>query len=77
MPRSAGYFPFRQAAATADFSGLAPASAAAIRAAAIMPSDIPQDPRWIASNLPESTIREEYRQSGQWREDAPAAVTGR
>ena len=29
------------------------------------------------TNLPESTIREEYRQSGQWREDAPRAITGR
>ena len=44
---------------------------AAIRAAAAMPSDIPQDARWAASNLPESTVREEYRQSGQWRDDAP------
>jgi spore germination cell wall hydrolase CwlJ-like protein len=42
-----------------------------------LPSDIPPDPRWAPSNLPEPTIREEYRQSGQWREDAPAAVTGR
>lgn len=36
-----------------------------------IPSDIPQDPRWAATNLPESTIREEYRQSGQWRADSP------
>jgi hypothetical protein len=41
------------------------------------PSDIPQEPRWAASNLPESTIREEHARSGQWRDDAPAAVTGR
>ncbi len=41
-----------------------------------IPSDIPADPRWAAANLPESTIREEYRQSGQWRTDAPAAITG-
>jgi len=41
------------------------------------PSDIPQQARWAASNLPESTIREEHAQSGQWRADAPAAVTGR
>ena len=39
-----------------------------------MPSDIPQDARWTAGNLPESTIREEYRQSGQWRDDAPTAA---
>jgi len=41
------------------------------------PSDIPQDSRWAATNLPESGIREEHSQSGQWRDDAPAAVTGR
>jgi len=26
---------------------------------------------------PPSTVREEYRHSGQWRADAPAAITGR
>ena len=41
-----------------------------------VPSDIAPDPRWVASNLPESTIREEYRNSGQWRDDAPAAIAG-
>jgi hypothetical protein len=41
------------------------------------PSDIAQDPRWAASNLPDSNVREEHAQSGQWRDDAPAAVTGR
>jgi spore germination cell wall hydrolase CwlJ-like protein len=41
------------------------------------PSDIPQDARWAATNLPESGVREEHAQSGQWRDDAPAAVTGR
>jgi len=76
MPRSAGYFPFRAPAAAIDFAGLAPNTAAETRAAAAMPSDIPQDPRWRATNLPESTVREEYRQSGQWRDDAPAAVAG-
>ncbi|HST35519.1 MAG TPA: hypothetical protein VLK25_02670, partial [Allosphingosinicella sp.] len=35
-----------------------------------------QDSRWAVSNIPESTVREEYRQSGQWREDAPTSVTG-
>jgi hypothetical protein len=29
-----------------------------------------------ADDLPPSTIREEFRHSGQWREDAPAAITG-
>ena len=42
-----------------------------------IPSDIPQDPRWSATNLPVSGIREEHAQSGQWRSDAPASVTGR
>jgi spore germination cell wall hydrolase CwlJ-like protein len=41
------------------------------------PSDIAQQARWTPSNLPESTIRDEHAQSGQWRTDAPAAVTGR
>jgi spore germination cell wall hydrolase CwlJ-like protein len=50
---------------------------AAPAAAAPVPSDIPQDRRWSPSNLPASTIREEYSQSGQWRADAPGAVTGR
>lgn len=53
-----------------------PRTAAQIRAAVTVPSDIPQDPRWTPANLPESTVREEYRHSGQWREDAPAAITG-
>lgn len=76
VPRSAGYFPFRQASAAVDFSALAPASAAEVRAAAAVPSDIAQDARWTPSNLPESTVRDEYRQSGQWRDDAPSSVTG-
>lgn len=46
------------------------------RPAQALPSDIPQETRWTAANLPESTIREEYRQSGQWRADAPVAITG-
>ncbi|HST35786.1 MAG TPA: cell wall hydrolase, partial [Allosphingosinicella sp.] len=45
------------------------AAAAAYRPPAPVPSDIPQDSRWAVSNIPESTVREEYRQSGQWRED--------
>ncbi|HEV2865530.1 MAG TPA: cell wall hydrolase, partial [Allosphingosinicella sp.] len=55
----------------------APATPAEVRAAVRLPSDIPQDPRWTAADLPESTVREEYRNSGQWRDDAPAAITGR
>ena len=60
-------------------------------AALVMPQSIPvdtarapapiantaPDPRLAAANLPESTVREEYRHSGQWRADAPAAITGR
>jgi hypothetical protein len=49
---------------------------AAARAAPV-PSDIPQDTRWAPTNLPASTIREEYRESGQWRADAPGGVAGR
>ena len=74
VPRPAAYLPFgRPGAAAADPASFAQAAPAA---PAIL-SDIPQDPRWAASNLPESTVRDEYRQSGQWRDDAPAAVTGR
>ena len=64
-------------------SALNPALAAAASPAprlavpAPPPSDIPQEARWAPTNLPESGIREEHAQSGQWREDAPAAVTGR
>jgi spore germination cell wall hydrolase CwlJ-like protein len=61
-------------AASAELSSLAPARFAA---PAPPPSDIPQQTRWTPSNLPDSTIREEHAQSGQWRTDAPAAVTGR
>ena len=60
-----------------QFAALLPTSPAEIRAAAIVPSDIAPDPRWAAQNLPESTIREEYRNTGQWRADAPGSVTGR
>jgi len=61
----------------ASVEAFVPQTPAEIRAAVTIPSDIPQDTRWTAANLPESTIREEYRQSGQWREDAPRAITGR
>ena len=53
-----------------------PAAAAAACRPPPVPSDIPQDPAGRSSNVPDSTVREEYRQSGQWRDDAPAAVTG-
>lgn len=69
---------FRTAAAplVPDFTAITPEMPAAVRAAVAPPSDIPQDPRWTAANLPESTVRDEYRQSGQWRSDAPTAITG-
>ena len=54
-----------------------PARAVQARFAAPPPSDIPQEARWSPGNLPESTVREEHAQSGQWRTDAPAAITGR
>jgi hypothetical protein len=64
---------------TPDFADAA--QPAAVQARFVMPaappSDIPQQTRWAASNLPDSSVREEHAQSGQWRTDAPAAVTGR
>ena len=33
--------------------------------------------QWAAQNEAEAMVREEYRQSGQWRDDAPRAITGR
>ena len=72
VPRPAAYLPFsRPAGAIADLARFAPATPAA----PAIPSDIPQDPRWTAANLPESTVREEYRESGQWRDAAPATDT--
>ena len=56
---------------------LASAARARFAAPAPPPSDIPQQERWTPSNLPDSGIRDEHAQSGQWRTDAPAAVTGR
>ncbi|HYJ53731.1 MAG TPA: cell wall hydrolase [Allosphingosinicella sp.] len=54
------------------------AAAGAVPAVIARPvSDIAPDPRWTSSNLPTSTVREEHAQSGQWRDDAPAAITGR
>jgi hypothetical protein len=58
-------------------TGLAAFAPTSFAAAPAIPSDIPQDPRWEATNAPPSTVREEYQQSGQWRDDAPAAITGR
>jgi spore germination cell wall hydrolase CwlJ-like protein len=66
FPR-AGLRPQLAALATAPFE---------TRATPTLPSDIAPDPRWAARNLPESTIRDEFRNTGQWRADAPAAITG-
>jgi spore germination cell wall hydrolase CwlJ-like protein len=71
--RGAGLAPsFAEAPAFAP----APADQTPVRTAAPVPSDIPQDPRWRANNLPDTGIREEHQQSGQWRTDAPGSVTG-
>jgi spore germination cell wall hydrolase CwlJ-like protein len=68
----------RRAAGAVPAVAEAPAFAASgyQPAAAPIPSDIPQDPRWQPNNLPQTGVREEHSQSGQWR-DAPASVTGR
>jgi len=76
VPRPAAYLPFHRAT-PAGPAAFAPTGAAETRAAVALPSDIPQEQRWVPENLPDSTIREEYRQSGQWREDAPGSMTGR
>jgi spore germination cell wall hydrolase CwlJ-like protein len=69
----------RDGAPAAGMAFADPPSAAQARFAAppAPHSDIAQQARWTPSNLPESTILEEHAQSGQWRADAPAAVTGR
>jgi len=71
---SAGALP---AASFTDAPAFNPAPGYEARPArAPVPSDIPQDARWTPNNMPASGIREEYQQSGQWRTDAPASVTG-
>jgi hypothetical protein len=62
--------------AVAEAPAFAASGYEAAPAPAPVPSDIPQDPRWTPNNLPQSGVREEHSQSGQWREDAPTAVTG-
>ena len=54
-----------------------PQSSPASPAAAALPSAAPQGAPAAAADLPESTVRDAYRNSGQWREDAPAAISGR
>jgi spore germination cell wall hydrolase CwlJ-like protein len=66
------------AAALGEVAGAAPAPTARAGATPMrLHSDIPDDARWAATNLPDSGVRAEHAQSGQWREDAPAAVTRR
>jgi hypothetical protein len=72
MPRPAAYLPRRAPAPT---EGQAPLFAAAAADTAPPAADAAPSPA-LVSDLPESTIREEYRHSGQWRADAPAAITG-
>jgi hypothetical protein len=67
---------FPRTGAQPQFAALIPTTAAEARPAVAVPSDIAPDSRWSAQNLPESTIRDEYRNTGQWRADAPGAVTG-
>jgi hypothetical protein len=62
--------------ATVDAPSFAAASYQPAPAPAPVPSDIPQESRWAPNNLPASGVREEHSQSGQWRSDAPVAVTG-
>ena len=71
VPHPAAYLPFLRRDAATAIASAQPAAPAPPP----IPSDIPQQARWTAT-APESTVREEYRQSGQWRDDAPAAVTG-
>lgn len=62
----------------AEFAAAAPTLAApAVPMPARVHSDIPDQARWAATNLPDSGVRAEHAQSGQWRDDAPASVTGR
>jgi len=69
MPRPAAFTP-RQSAAS---DGLAP-----LFASAAAPAPVRSIPAAVADAAPApvSTIRPEYQNSGQWRADAPPAITG-
>jgi spore germination cell wall hydrolase CwlJ-like protein len=73
FPRPAMTLIARPAAAAAP----AVVASAPVHAPTAPDSDIAPDARWTPSNLPASIVREEHAQSGQWRDDAPAAITGR
>jgi len=69
LPRATTMLPRRAGAPSALEALLAPPTAAP--AARTVAAAGAADP------APVSTVREEYRNSGQWRADAPAAITGR
>jgi spore germination cell wall hydrolase CwlJ-like protein len=66
----------RSSAAIPAVAASQPWTAPAARFAPV-PSDIPQETRWTPTDLPASTVREEYRESGQWRADAPGGAARR
>ena len=71
MPRPAAFTPRRtdgQAGLAPLFAATAPAAPAPVRSIPTALAD--------AAPTPVSTIRPEYQNSGQWRADAPAAITG-
>lgn len=74
LPRPSMLLPRRASAGT----GLASFVPTALNAAtASTASGFAGDPQPEAEDPPPSTVREEYRNSGQWRDDAPAALTRR
>ena len=72
LPRPTRILFPRATTANAGLAGLAPFPTDAFVPAAPA-DDVAADP--ASDTPPPSTIREEYRHSGQWREDAPAALT--
>jgi spore germination cell wall hydrolase CwlJ-like protein len=72
VPHPAAYLP--RAALRPGLAALFPAAATARATAAAGPA-LP-DAVISSDSLPASGVREEFRTSGQWRADAPAAITG-
>ncbi|MGZ8282883.1 MAG: cell wall hydrolase [Allosphingosinicella sp.] len=58
-------------------SGLAALVAPALPAVGSATASPDTAPQTAAVEAPPSTVRDEYRHSGQWRDDAPTAITGR